>query len=457
MKKIFIFFLLNFFVAGNLFAQKEANIWVFGNGAALDFNSGSPIPFSVDSFTSVEGCASIADSNGHLLFYTNGETVWSKNYSIMQNGNGLLGGLSSTQSCLIVPQPSHPNIYYVFTTDELENSGLYGFRYSIVNMSFNGGNGKVVLKNQLLFSPTTEKLAATKHSNGIDFWIVGHNETNDFYSYLLDSSGINNLPIISSVASIMGQGDSQTKFSRDGSKFASAGIVGIYQFDNSSGIISYTLSLGCASDCYGVEFSPNSNLLYVSGYSSPPVLYQYNLLAGSDSDIINSKIVIDTFNVTGGQLQLGPDGKIYCAQSNYPQGENFLSVINSPNSIGLSCDYQDSAVSLGESKVCYLGLPNFCASFFSNFYNEVKSVDNSNVISIYPNPFTEDFQLSITGAETDAEVSIYNIIGQQQEHLNISHSKSIRQTLSLRNYSAGVYLVSITVNGQRFMRKVVKE
>ena len=85
------------------------------------------------------------------------------------------------------------------------------------------------------------------------------------------------------------------------------------------------------------------------------------------------------------------------------------------------------------------------------------SLSFENNISIYPNPFTEDFQLSITGAETDAKVSIYNIIGQQQAHLTIIHSKSIHQTLSLRNYSAGVYLVSITVNGQRFMRKVVKQ
>ena len=45
----------------------------------------------------------------------------------------------------------------------------------------------------------------------------------------------------------------------------------------------------------------------------------------------------------------------------------------------------------------------------------------------------------------------------KQEHLTISHSTSIHQTPSLRNYSTGVYLVSITVNGQRFMRKVVKQ
>ncbi len=83
-------------------------------------------------------------------------------------------------------------------------------------------------------------------------------------------------------------------------------------------------------------------------------------------------------------------------------------------------------------------------------------IDKNFDFTIYPNPFTEDFQLSITGAETDVEVSIYNIIVQQQAHLTISQSKSIYQTLSLHNYSAGVYLVSITINGQRFMRKVVK-
>ena len=33
---------------------------------------------------------------------------------------------------------------------------------------------------------------------------------------------------------------------------------------------------------------------------------------------------------------------------------------------------------------------------------------------------------------------------------------STLQTISLHNEPAGVYLVSVTVNGQRFMRKVVK-
>lgn len=38
---------------------------------------------------SFEACASISDSAGNLLFYTNGEKVWNKNHEVMPNGEGL--------------------------------------------------------------------------------------------------------------------------------------------------------------------------------------------------------------------------------------------------------------------------------------------------------------------------------------------------------------------------------
>ncbi len=93
------------------------------------------------------------------------------------------------------------------------------------------------------------------------------------------------------------------------------------------------------------------------------------------------------------------------------------------------------------------------------YFNSVNSIsENRNSINISPNPLTEDFQLSVTGAESDAVISIYNIVGQQQFHSTLKPQNSfINQTISLRNYSAGVYIVSVTVNGENFMRKVVKQ
>ena len=73
-------------------AQKQGNIWLFGEGAGLNFNSGNPIPISggqvygmptqVGDYPYDEGCTSISDSSGNLLFYSNGMRVWNKFHQI---------------------------------------------------------------------------------------------------------------------------------------------------------------------------------------------------------------------------------------------------------------------------------------------------------------------------------------------------------------------------------------
>jgi hypothetical protein len=87
------------------FSQNQTNIWYFGNGAGVDFNSGSPVSITGGQTYTVEGTAVMCDDNGDLLFYTDGVSVWNKNHSVMSNGTGLDGDYSSSQSALIVPQP----------------------------------------------------------------------------------------------------------------------------------------------------------------------------------------------------------------------------------------------------------------------------------------------------------------------------------------------------------------
>ena len=96
----------------NSFAQKETNWWYFGNKAGLNFNvmtSGVPQTLSNGSINTTEGCASISDANGGLLFYTDGIKVWDRNHVQMTNGFGMLGNPSSTQSGVIIPFPGNKN------------------------------------------------------------------------------------------------------------------------------------------------------------------------------------------------------------------------------------------------------------------------------------------------------------------------------------------------------------
>ena len=112
--KIFYYYIL--FLSSNiLFAQKEGNNWYFGWYVRLDFNSGSPVALANSAMYTRQVVASISDSNGNLLFYTNGLKIWNKNNLIMANGTGLLGDTLSSQSALIVPLPGSLNKYYIFT------------------------------------------------------------------------------------------------------------------------------------------------------------------------------------------------------------------------------------------------------------------------------------------------------------------------------------------------------
>src|SRR4051812_45301770 len=94
------YFLTSCFLCSMFFgvAQKQANIWYFGNRAGLDFNQIPPQPLSNSNLNSVEGTASIADNNGKLLFYTNGLAIMNRKHLLMKNGGALAGHPSSTNN-----------------------------------------------------------------------------------------------------------------------------------------------------------------------------------------------------------------------------------------------------------------------------------------------------------------------------------------------------------------------
>ena len=160
MRPLFLYIILTIFNVG--FAQNEANIWYFGENAGLDFNSGTPMTLLDGALDTAEGCASISDISGSLLFYTDGITVWNQNHDVMLNGSGLNGHPSSTHSAIIVPKPQSSNIYYIFTVDF--EAGSNGLQYSEVDMALDSGLGGITSnKNILLHTPSTEKITAIKH------------------------------------------------------------------------------------------------------------------------------------------------------------------------------------------------------------------------------------------------------------------------------------------------------
>ncbi len=351
-------------------AQKEFNVWHFGGYAGIDFNSGTPVSVPGGQINTLEGCASICDDNtGQILFYTDGSAIWNRNDLAMPNGLGLLGNFSSTQSALIVGDPASPNRYYVFTSDQGGYVGPTnkGVNYSIVDMTLDGGMGDVTTKNVLLLDSATEKLTAVRQPNSCNTWILAHQfNSNAFSVWQLNDTGLNPTPVVSNVG-VVQTGDPYETIgylvsSADGTRLAQAlnfsGNVELLDFDATTGIVSNAITLGGFTNPYGVSFSPDGSMLYVSEYLANDLL-QLDITSNVVNTILSSKYEVE-FGDACMAIMPGPDGKLYVACS----GRTYVGVIAAPNSAGVACNFNSQSVVL-QSGRCNSGLPNIPYTFMN--------------------------------------------------------------------------------------------
>lgn len=371
----------------------QADAWIFGIQSRLMFNY-DPVqnnPTS-NSYPVPNGCASIADEGGNLLFFTNGLQVWNKGIYNMPNGDNLKGNNFATQSSLIVPHPGNRNKYYLFTVD-MYIPPLFedGINYSIIDFS-NSGLGEVTSKNNLLLTENAQKITGVLHKNGKEYWVIIHgfgpDKGNTFYTYLVSDTGLVTTPVISKIGTVQQGNDNNAagymKTSPDGSKLAllipQMGTAEIFDFNTATGEISNLKSSGSGTFYYpfGLEFSPDNSKLYIS--TSPlgngtNYLYQIEVNA---ADPFSSMYVVHQFDVNDisgadslmGALQLAPDGRIYLSKFRRGVlGKRHLGVIYNPDRPQAACNYNlnfsvNSGFNLGSSEGL-IGLPNFVTSFLN--------------------------------------------------------------------------------------------
>ena len=399
-------FILFFSIGILSFSQGEANNWFFGENAGLKFsNSGTPSAQS-GTLNTLEGCASISDSNGNLLFYSDGTTVYTKTHQIMENGTDLKGHSSSTQSAIIVPNPLDENIYYLFTVGQFRDAG---FHYYTIDLSKNNGEGAVV-GDEVNLDPTdgtytktwTEKITAVK-SNDCDYWVISVVE-NKILAYRVDENGVNTDPVSSSGSFFAYNTRGYLKVSPNGKKLAIA-HQGIVQDDRKVILYDFNRDTGEATNeniiyqsqndeqPYGLEFSAETKMLYMTTTdfvgsttededSDAPQngtyrLYQFEL---DKPSISRTKTLIYTEKEAfRGALQLGPDKKIYATiPETYFKGTTFLDVIHEPEKKGSACRFRKGYIYLG-GKFSMQGLPPFIQSIFAedeiNIVNPFEEVD----------------------------------------------------------------------------------
>ncbi len=384
-----IVILMMFLITG-VNAQHRNDKWCFGDSAGIDFsNLAQPVPIH-SSVKSRGSCVSICDNNSNLLFYAytraalSGNTTLVKNRldSLMLNGDNIIGR-GWYMELVIVPDPGDTNKYYLFSGAV---TTIHGFYYSIIDMTLDNGNGGLSQKNiQLLPDPANDGLTAVKHGNGRDWWVIHRKHlgtNNTFYKFLVSPSGISP-PDTQNIGTLTATNTSRYIFNKEGNKLGMVmydGTIETFDFDRCSGMLSNHILIRAkntvppAPGLWSCAFSPNSKYLYVStvGFSDSVRLIQIDL---QDTALYNGADTIwtDTSNMSttgGGFLRLAPDDIIYfsCAWDttvfNFPYPDSVyntvnthLSVINTPDSPGVACNFTPFSFYLGGART-YYGLPN---------------------------------------------------------------------------------------------------
>jgi len=494
-------------------AQFTDRYWTFGDSAAIDFrNLSNPVP-GESVLRSRGTCASICDSAGNLLFYagdpyvpywTTGVTyklayVVNNVHQLMENGDTIVGG-GWYQEMVIIPNPGNSQQFYLFTC-EITPSAEQGFYWNLIDLSYNGGLGKVIQKNvQLQSFPVNDGIAAVKHGNGRDWWVVHRKwETatlfDEFYFYLVSPDGIAQWPI-QMIGRPNEDGFYRLKFSSNGDRLigtAASQYLDLFDFDRCTGLLSNPRNVHQRQVAtlnglfWSTEFSPDETKLYLTtipygNNDSISCLIQFDLEA---PDIQASMDTLHIFSEPFfcGFLKLGPDSQIYlshftdmndcdffylyCDTTYFPEIMN-LSVIHQPNELGALCDFRPYSFYLGGHR-SYHGLPNNPNYELGPLAG---SVCDSLITSVSQVPVLEPAQLKLffhTGWRQlfvngqylrgkQGSLALYSVTGQplRREEISIQPPYYTRQW-DLSGTAAGVYIVVLETEAERVSGRVVVE
>jgi hypothetical protein len=456
---------------------------------AIEYDTLHGIKYSFD-----RNDASICDSVGNLLFYTNGFSVMNAQYDTMVNGAGLNPspspgsdldsnlGMKYPQMSIIIPAPDQKDKYYLihhcyYDINQWTSDFCDTLFYSIVDMTLDSGRGSVTLKNQPFWTGNYANndlinfgcLTACKHANGRDWWIVSHKDsTNIFMSFLLTPGGFNG-PYLQSIGPVINFRARQACFSPDGSKY---GILAndrphVFDFDRCTGLFSNHKNLGpfnfVTYGSEGIVFSPNSRFLYASAFTE---LYQWDLSAANVGGTKTTVCVYDSINpcphylVEFYLMQAATDGKIYISS---PNSSNCMSVINYPDSAGLSCN----AVPRGLSTLPYYN--GFSVPYYPNFYlgaepgsgcDSLTGIkDNTSSafpVTIYPNPGDGVFRINYQLAPgKEGQLEIYNSLGALVINERLSAWSMVHE-VDLTSKPPGIYLCRVSSGTISGVGKLIK-
>jgi len=372
---LFLFFFL--MTIQTVTAQQHDRYWLGGEADLDIIPTAVLMRFDGDSivYTAVhrdiyiqEGVLAMSNKAGALQFYTNGNVVVSHDHQIMEGGKGFNEGAEGSDfiggqwgdttlnlaylqyTYQLIPDGFEEHIYYMIHSflEYSENGWAWNtprMQISKIDMSANGGRGKVVYKNRYFDEePSSVFYAIVRHGNGRDWWVILRRQDGLRYRSLLFERDVVKQEVISSLPELSSEwftlldslGSNGNLFfaSEDGSRLLdNYGYhhVKLMSFDRCSGMISlldtidtgiYPVQIGSniyEKNMFTYELSPSGKYLYGVGHAG---YMQWDLEAadveGSRMQLGGPPWQLDSYQnplvgLLGGYFVFGhgPDGKLY--------------------------------------------------------------------------------------------------------------------------------------------------
>lgn len=329
--------------------------WYFGDRAVLDFAlTGTPtvrdtlakqgettfIPEIIDpafdpaisskthTLKTDQATAMVYGPTGALVFYSDGKKLYSGTDDteiLKADGSSFVGsaGLSS-QSVLIIPKTgciecAHQQ-YYLYTIDSTTKT----LSYSVIDMRYNNKKGAITETNIPLYYPVNGRMVATRKADDSGFVIYTHENNSSVFNIItVDSTGTTSISQPTGTAfNASNLSTGVMAIAPNGRRLAQGVVIGgqnyieVYDIDPTDYTLQNRILINLNSpappNVYGVTFSQNSDLLYVTTNGNPSKgeeskLMQLALFLGNAATISsNIEIISRSTTESFAGVQLGP-------------------------------------------------------------------------------------------------------------------------------------------------------
>ncbi len=465
----FIFFLLLQIAA---FAQKEASHFFLDEGIHIDFSQNPP---AIDTKGMINRPAdfggtpnaSIADKDGRLLFYTNSETIFCADNSVMKGGEQIKGFMCGEDyNSLILPVDQSGYQYYLFVRSFISGQRCPGspvyfdtlVYYNIIDMRLENGKGAVVIKDIPLSNDNFGTLTAVKHRNGVDTWVVCRKFfPNEYKAFLFTACGIEKKVTSKTPGYLLKSNSLKTLLSPNGKFIASMMVdtikpdlsrfndfLYIDYFNDSTGeIISWIkIRKHRAVGVSDFTFSPDSRFIYYENTGLDAS--QYNISLPDSASVESSEVPLksDKDYHYFDYFQNLPNGQtLVTSFTSYSDPFTFQGIIEKPNETCPGCFYNPLGLDIPKKKYQFDSTPTyFMSSFFRPGYKTPEPYKLNPQIEVKSRSCANDSSI-LKGSATDSKTDSLTWLVSDEHNTNLIVYKGTEWKIKL---PPGKYTINLT-------------